>query len=215
MIRHHLHIFFITILVVFFCGTVFSQSFRGGLSAGLTASEVSGDQAAGPHKLGLSLGVFTALELSPTSELQMEMLYIHKGSRVIPTERDMTRDYRFHLEYVEIPLLYKFGFTRFEDVKYLGSLIFEIGLSYARLLRYNEVLNDETQVVGVHVEDYHYNESNIILGLHYPVGENLNFNFRFSNSITPIRPHKDFAKTWYNWGQYHTVWNLALNYTFF
>ncbi|MDD3878265.1 MAG: porin family protein [Bacteroidales bacterium] len=192
-----------------------AQYFDGGITVGMTASEVSGDNASGPNKVGVSAGVFTSLKINENSKVQLEMMYIQKGSKVNPNERNNFLKYRFHLEYIEVPILYKFYIPLFKNVEYLKDLEYEIGLSYARLLRYNE-LNPSGghPKIGVDVEDFHYNESNIIIGFLYPLSEKLKFNFRLSNSLTPIRPHKGGAKVWYNWGQYHTLWNLSLTYSF-
>jgi len=189
-----------------------AQNFNGGIFCGLDASEVSGDTYSGPNKLGFNIGAFTNFNLSSHAALEMEIMYIQKGSKKNPSDTDPNK-YRFHLEYVELPFLYKFSFQALENIKYIGKLKYEAGISYSRLMRYKEEINDRLVLPG-EMPDYYYNESNLILGFYYPISEKLDFNFRSSNSITPIRPHKGGATVWYNWGQYHTVWCLNLNYRF-
>jgi len=188
-----------------------AQSFNGGFWGGLCASEVSGDNLAGPNKLGLNAGVYSRFDFNDNAALQLGLMYIQKGSKKNPSERNNFTSYRFHLEYVELPLMYIFSIPLFDKIEYIGKIRYEAGLSYARLMRHKEEDNERLVMPG-EKEDYHVNESNFILGFYYPLSEKLDFSFRASNSITPIRPHKGQAKVWYNWGQYHTVWTLNLNY---
>jgi len=190
-----------------------AQRFNGGFSGGLTASEVSGDNQSGPNKLGFNAGIFTYINLNDNSALEMQIMYIQKGSKKNPNERNGFTSYRFHLEYVEIPVLYKFSIPLLDKVEYIGKINYEAGISYARLMRYKEEDNYRTVLPG-EKEDYYYNEANLILGLYYPLSDHLDFSFRSSNSLTPIRPHKGKATVWYNWGQYHTAWTINLSYKF-
>ncbi len=190
-----------------------AQSFNGGFMGGLTASEVSGDNQQGPNKLGFNAGMFTFIKLNDHSALEMQIMYIQKGSKKIPNERNGFTSYRFHLEYVEIPVLYKFTIPLLDKVEYIGNITYEAGVSYARLMRYKEEDNYRLVLFG-EKEDYYYNEANIILGLYYPLSDHIDFSFRSSNSLTPIRPHKGNATVWYNWGQYHTAWTINLCYRF-
>jgi len=204
----HIPFFVFFVLLSFF---VQSQSFKGGFYGGLTASEVSGDNLAGPNKLGFSLGVYTALATSSNTDIRLEMMYVQKGSKANPSEKNNFYTYRFHLEYVEIPILYHFPVPFFSSAEYMTRLKLEAGLSYARLMRYKEEDNGRLVLEG-EKEAYHLNEGNLLLGFNYPLNEKLAFNFRMSNSLTPIRPHKGGGTVWYNWGQYHTLWHITMNY---
>lgn len=190
-----------------------AQNFNGGMFGGLSASEVSGDNISGPNKLGFNIGLYTGYNLNDNTSLQMEMMYIQKGSKKNPSERNGFTAYRFHLEYIEVPVLLKFAPKSFRQIQFIGNMKYETGFSYSRLMRYKEEDNYRLVLPG-EKEDYNVNEVNLILGMYYPLGEKLNFNFRLNNSVTPIRPHKGRARTWYNWGQYHTVWTLNLTYSF-
>ena len=188
-----------------------AQSFKGGFFGGLTASEVSGDNLAGPNKLGFSLGVYTALATSPNADIRMEMMYVQKGSKANPSEKNNFYTYRFHLGYVEVPILYHFPFPFFSSTEYMTRLKLEAGVSYARLMHYKEEDNGRLVLAG-EKEAYHVNEANLLLGFNFPLNEKFAFNFRASSSITPIRPHQGKGTVWYNWGQYHTLWHLTMNY---
>ena len=209
-----LNIFIFLLFIVFLYNdhSIYAQRFTGAFFGGLTASEVSGDTYAGPSKLGVNIGIATNFKLSDHSALEMEIMYIQKGSKRNPSPINANK-YRFQLDYIEIPFLYKFSFHNIETLKYFGKFSYEAGISYSRLMRSKEEVNDRLVLPG-EMPDFYYNESNLILGFYYPISEKLDFNFRSSNSITPIRPHKSLAHTWYNWGQYHTHWSLNLSYKF-
>lgn len=200
------------ILFIFLTFTVQAQKFTGGIEGGINASEVSGDNLSGPSKFGLNGGIFTRFALDDKSALQFQLMYIQKGSKRNPSINNAF-SYRFHLEYVELPVSYIFSVPRFKNIKVLGNVQYEAALSYARLMRYKEEANERLVLPG-EKEDYHINEANLILGFYYPLSDKIDFHFRASNSLTPIRPHKGKARVWYNWGQYHTAWLFDLSYKF-
>ncbi|MFW5892034.1 MAG: hypothetical protein ACOCUQ_01400, partial [Bacteroidota bacterium] len=105
------------------------QRFRGGLGTGLVASEISGDNLAGPNKLGWYASAYTATSLSEFSELKLSIMYIEKGSRSVPDENNNFFEYRLSLQYVEIPVTFRTDITSFTQNRYLSKLVLETGLS--------------------------------------------------------------------------------------
>ncbi|MFP4468814.1 MAG: outer membrane beta-barrel protein [Bacteroidales bacterium] len=222
-------------------GALSGQEFRGGIRAGLTASEVSGDDAGGPDKPGWFAAVFTNRDISEYSRLQLEVMYIQKGSRVFrdPQEdRDGQqttpfffaagdngvpdspsegyRDYRFTLHYVEVPLAFKFDFSPLIPLPYVDRLTGEIGLSGSTVVGHYEE-SEGKDITDRMADDrpFYVAELNLLAGLYYPIHEGLDFHFRFSQGVTPLRPHQsEVATQWYNRGQYNTVWSFGLSFTF-
>jgi hypothetical protein len=204
-------------LIVFgFCLTshlVFAQRFDGGLKAGMVASEVSGDNLSGPNKLGFYASVFTFTPISDNSSLQLEIKYIQKGSRAIPTERNNFNDYRLHLQYVEVPVILRTNISSFTDIRQLDKFLFLGGLSFSSLVRHFEQDEEGLDVTGSPRGNEFYDaELNIILGFSYPITPSFDFVFGFSNSLTPLRPHAGGGRVWYNRGQYNTLWTFGLSY---
>ena len=192
---------------------VSGQRFQGGLRAGLSASEVSGDNLGGPNKLGWFASVFTFKEISDYSDLMLEIMYIQKGSRSVPNEKNDFYEYKFYLQYVEVPLHYRADISRYTDITFLDKLKVNAGLSVSVLVDYLET-DMGTPVPPGEREDFHPAELNILLGISFPLNSLFDFNFGFSNSLTPIRPHAGGGKVWYNRGQYNTVWTFGLAYVF-
>jgi hypothetical protein len=194
-----------------------AQSFRGGIHAGLTASEVSGDRSGGPNKLGWFASVFTDFPVSEQSYWHLELMYTHKGSREFIDREGYFRDYTFSLRYVEVPLLYKFNFSVFGRLPYARWLSAEMGVSASSVIGHFET-NDE----GVNFTDemarerpFYPVELNIILGVGVPLGETLTFQVRYNQGVTPLRDHASGRKVWYNRGQYNSVWSMGLSVTLF
>ncbi len=165
-----------------------AQRFYGGINAGLTASEVSGDMAGGPDKLGWFASVYTKTNLSTYSFLQLELIVVQKGSRVVPDEPGH-RDYKFYLQYVEIPLVFKFDFSVFGDLPLVERLAGEAGLSASVLVDHFEEENG-LEVDLTASRPFNRAELNALIGLYYPVGEIMEIHLRFSQGITPLRPHE-------------------------
>lgn len=203
--------FCIFCMFFFFSISLIAQRFDGGLKAGIVASEVSGDELAGPNKLGWYAGVFTSREISSFSRVQLELAYIAKGSRGVPSEKQ-PRDYRLNLGYAETALFFIHDLKPYSSQAYVQKMSAEIGLSLGVLVNYYEELDDLELDFSVERPFYNY-EGNIWAGLYFPVSEKIKINFRFSNSITPIRKHYNGKVVWYNWGQYHTLWTFGAEFT--
>ena len=69
------------ICICLICNNILSQSFDGGLLAGLTTSQISGDNLGGFNKLGFAIGIFTQRNISEKSKLRFELSYFQKGSK--------------------------------------------------------------------------------------------------------------------------------------
>lgn len=197
-------------------GELHAQMFRGGMQAGLTASEVSGDDAGGPEKLGWFASVFTNMDVRPHTRLQLELMYIQKGSRVFrdpwadepgnqngdgtlfhygtkeddPIEPgpDGYRDYKFYLHYVEIPLMVQFDFSPVTRLPYVELMSGEIGLSVSTVVgHYEESLGKDVTDDMAERRPFTFAELNILAGLRFPITDGLSFQARYSQGVTPVR----------------------------
>lgn len=202
---------FLLICLIFCTASMLSaQKFGGGFKGGMVASEVSGDNLAGPNKLGFYASAFTFLPLGHQAYIQGEVMYIQKGSRSVPNKHNNYFDYHFALQYVEIPVLYVQDLSRFTSINYLSNLLMHGGLSLSFLTQHKESEGGFT--LPAELNTYNLAELNLLLGLSYPISETLYFNLGYSNSLTPIRPHASEETAWNNYGQYNTLWTLGLSY---
>jgi hypothetical protein len=117
--------------------SLYSQDFNGGVLGGVNATQVFGDQWSGPNKAGLYLGVFVNRYFSNRSSVQMELDYIQKGSRKNPdASTGNYSTYLLRLNYIELPVLYKYDFAE------KGTL--ETGLSLGVLVHSYEEADGST-----------------------------------------------------------------------
>jgi hypothetical protein len=192
---------------------LYGQAFNGGIRAGLTASEVSGDNLAGPTKLGWFASAFTSLQISEHTDLMLEIMYIQKGSRSVPSERNNFYDYKFYLQYVEIPVLFQTDISRYTHNSVMDKISVNFGLSVSVLVDNLELLDGSTSFSPNERNNFHAAELNLLLGFSIPLSSAIDFRMGYSNGLTPIRPHSSGGKTWYNRGQYNSVWSFGVAYT--
>jgi len=97
----------LTILLFLLPAFGFSQGFGGGLYAGISTSQVTGDAIGGFNKVGAWGGAFTDYRFTPRSTLQLELSFIQKGSRQTPTDKNNNTLIYHNHNVLEIPILYK------------------------------------------------------------------------------------------------------------
>ncbi len=200
------------IIVLFFSSLLFAsvvaaQNIQGGIVAGISTSQVSGDDLSGFHKAGLLLGASASVRLKAKTGLQMEIEYIEKGSRKIANvDKNDFWQYSLNLNYIEIPLIFRYF--------YKESLILGTGLAYASLLSWKEHSEDVSGVLATNSRAMHPYDVSFLLEAAYPLGGKVMFGWRFSNSVIPIRKHQSGATYQLNLGQYNTVMSFALSYIF-
>jgi hypothetical protein len=141
-------------------------------------------------------------------------MFIQKGSRAIPSERNNFNEYRLSLDYVEVPLLFKTNIKPYTELNYLEKLWLHAGFSFSSVVNHFEQDEVGANVSNLRDSDFNPAEINILLGFSYPIFSGFDFVFGFSNSLTPLRPHAGGAKRWYNHGQYNTLWSFGLSYIF-
>lgn len=88
------------------------ESLYYGIRLGVTTPSISGDQNTGT-KVGMTLGGVVGLRLSPSTPIFLEsgFYYTQRGGK------DSNR--RVHLDYLEIPVLIKYGFSVGSDIAIL------------------------------------------------------------------------------------------------
>ena len=186
----------------FLCLFSFSQNFKGGIIAGISTSQVSGDALGGFHKAGLYLGVFTQLPISSISNIKMEMNYIQKGSNNPKMFENNMPD--ISTSYVEVP----FSINYYQN----EIMCFEVGLQTALLLKFSD--NDLSGPIPTNDQSIPFKKVDLgaFIGMNYHLTNNILLNSRISNSIFPIRPHAGGITYGLNQGQYNSVLSFTLHY---
>ncbi|MBP7497999.1 MAG: PorT family protein [Bacteroidales bacterium] len=200
-----------------------AQQFNGGFAFGVAGTQISGDELGGFNKAGPYVGIFSNLNISGKTSLQLEIDFIQKGSRKNIGKSDNTIDtryvYRLRLNYIEIPLTFKYDIRNVRNFKdssnqfmhQLNFLTVEFGLCFARLLKFSESdLYGEIEP-RISFNDY---DCSALCGLYYSINKNLKMNLRYMLSVIPVRKHSSEAHNRLNHGQYNELLVLSLHYQF-
>ena len=195
--------FYRILAVVLFCGILSNncnaQNFGGGLIAGASTSQVAGDRLGGFNKIGLLVGAYTNLKIKENLKLQLEIIYIEKGSRNPNIHKINIAE--ITLSYVEVPIS-----INLQQKENLGV---EVGILPAFLI--NAKMNNDFSEIEIDPTFTKY-DFGVYAGINYHITDNIILNTRISNSIIPIRPHNSGATYGLNKGQYNTVLSFAIHY---
>ncbi len=150
------------------------QDFRLGYIAGLTATQVDGDNLSGYNKIGPHLGLFVDRGLGQKLNLRAEFLFTIKGAKNYIDIDNITDPFKSAFYYIEVPLMLNYRIKDFQ---------IEAGPSFGVLMyAYN---SDKT---GRYVTTSRYNtlEWGMNLGLSYTLKRDLLIYSRFSYSLDCI-----------------------------
>ena len=181
--------------------SIHAQNFGGGIIAGASTSQVAGDMLGGFNKIGLLAGVYTNLKIKEDLQLQLEIIYIEKGSRNPNLHKNTIQE--ITLSYVEIPISI--------NLQQKENLGIELGILPAFIM--SSKMNDYFSEIEINPSFEKY-DFGIFAGINYHLSKKIILNSRISNSIIPIRPHVSGATDNWNKGQYNTVLSFALHYNF-
>lgn len=199
MKMHHLLLF-----LLFIPCLLFSQNFDGGFFAGLSMSQVDGDNYWGYNKPGLTAGAYITREMTRETDLRMELRFTQKGAFKRSTERDPSY-YKVSLQYVEMPLLFQYRYRR--------TILFMAGISPDVLL-----LSAEEDDTGILPPEFHPAFRRFSAGINGDVTwsftENIMVGTRFTYSILPVREHGGGAVYLLNRGWYNNVLTFNVYYHF-
>ncbi|MFA6922696.1 MAG: outer membrane beta-barrel protein [Bacteroidales bacterium] len=195
------------IFLILFCFPllIYSQNFKGGILAGLSASQISGDKLYGFNKASPIIGGFTKLKFDENNSLEFDLYYIGKGShKTIDTIS--FEFYTLKLRYVEALFLYRY------HIKYF---FIEGGISFAVLAYSSEEFEYGKYKPGVDRPAFNKFDYSYHVGLGYPVSKKLIFSARFSRSIAPVRG-QDLSQSQARLDrlQFNSVTSFTLSYQF-
>lgn len=198
------YIFPVVLLFLTTATRLSAQSFDAGLIAGLSTTQISGDQLSGFNKVGIIAGGFVSTFISEKFDGNMQLIYIQKGSRknADPEKNDYT-SYLLRLNYIEVPVLLQW--------KYSNRFVFEVGPYFGVLLgSYEE--NELGELPDRRAfKDFEFGGG---AGLNIVLVNNLIFNARVTTSLIPVRDHLSGQTFRLNAGQYNSVLAFTVHYKF-
>lgn len=203
--KKSLVIIFIGILIPF---GVFSQNFKAGLSGGIVASQVDGDNLSGYNKIGLYGGIFVSYPITEIIDMTMQISYIQKGSRLNARPADgIYSSYLMRLNYAEIPLYINWKL-------YQEKLYMQLGFTLGYLI--NSVEKDEYGIISQasSVPDFRRFEFGVLGGFSYRIHEKWSAGLRGQYSVIPIRKTSLINLLYFSEAQSNNLITISLNYHF-
>lgn len=184
------------------------SKFTGGIIAGGSLSQLTGDEAYGYNKPSILVGVKAGYKFSTRLNLEVEFLYNTKGSQRANKFKEQSPFWTIELNYIEIPLLAGYKDWLDEDGYY--HMIFYGGLSYGTLIN-SKVTN--LKYKPIIENDLNKTDISFILGATYNLNKNLGVTARYNRSITKVWD-KDFVdNTYSNYMKSYQI-SLAVQYMF-
>ena len=185
-------------LFVLFSLTGNAQRFKGGILAGINASQIDGDTWAGFFKGGLVAGAFVYTDLPDNFGAQLEIKYSAKGSAPHPDSRDAGKKIR--LNYIDVPVVGSY--------EVVDNLKLQAGLSVNYLFKaeYHDGAWFDNWAPG---EEPNQFETALVFGLNYRFFQRFDFNLRYSYSLFPVRS-KYTGSSWGEGAWYNQVASFAL-----
>lgn len=183
----------------------FTQNFKGGLLAGMSATQVDGDTYSGYNKAGFIGGVWVSHVFNDVFDIRSELKFIQKGSyrRFTDGSGGTTGFYSIRLNYAEMPFLLEY--------KHRDDIIPFAGISFGYLWKAIEKNAD-----GTYPEDelalFQKFEFAANAGVEYKLNESFSFGASFSYSILPIRKHKGNISYRLDRGQHNNVLQFYIRY---
>lgn len=167
------------------------QRFKAGLIAGLTASQIDGDESAGYHKVGLQGGLRGVVALKPKQEASVEILYSQRGCRNQPKTFPI---YSTTLDYIEVPVQWHYKDWFIEDgagdeSQDFYRVQFNIGASYGRLLGFRD--DSEGGGITEALPDLNRNSFCFVVGGSFFASRHLGFTFRYHRALNRLYNPRD------------------------
>ncbi len=166
--------FLISCFLTLISFSVYSQGFRGGISGGLTATQVDGDKYGGYRKVGVQGGVYSKYYFDDKAALSFKLRYMPKGSY----QNDEKQHYFFKisLHYIELPVTFSYRIYEKLDVN--------AGLSLGWLLKYK--VEDSSGQVANNRLSYKKTDINVFGGISYYLTEHISVGLQYAYSLLPI-----------------------------
>ena len=179
--KHFLYKILIFSLLLSFGAIVKAQNFRGGVRAGMSMTQISGDDLSGFHKLGAYAGGFVNWRFIQNDRwaIQPEINFVMKGSSTYlkaDKNGNIGAKYVLTMYYVEVPFLAK--------CRIVKGLEAELGPTFGVLLGATEK-DANGKMVGR--MPFRWFEFCAMGGVSYLFKEHFGINFRYVQTLVPVR----------------------------
>lgn len=169
------------LLVGFALGDLTAQNFKGGLRAGFTATQISGDDLSGFHKMGAYAGGYVQWRFVQNEHwaLQPEINFVMKGSSTFlkaDKNGNIGNKYVLTLYYAEVPVLVKY--------QIINGLEVELGPTFGVL--FAETEKDANGKMPARMPFRRF-ELCAMGGVSYLIKEHYGISLRYAQTLLPVR----------------------------
>ncbi len=198
-------ILLLSFLLLYITGSINAQGFKGGLLAGISATQVDGDGYGGYKQAGLNAGVWVSKPLTNTYSIRTELKFLQKGSRkrIRDDVGNVIDFYNLRLNYIEMPFLLEYQFNE--------KLVPFAGIGFGFLWKATE-----SDMAGLFPEEdiamFRKLEVSALAGIEYLINSRFSFCASFSYSTFPVRPHRGNISYRLNFGQFNNVLQFYFRY---
>ncbi|MDD2548610.1 MAG: porin family protein [Bacteroidales bacterium] len=195
----------LTIFLICYTGTLHAQDFKGGLLAGMSATQVDGDGYGGYKQAGLTAGVWVSLPISNTYSIRTELKFLQKGSHSQTKDElgAVTDFYKLRLNYIALPFLLEYHFNE--------KFVPFVGIDFGYLWKAYES-NMEGSFPEEDIAKFRKVEISASGGVEYLINSRFSFCASFSYSAFPVRRHRGDITYRLNRGQFNNVLQFYLRY---
>ena len=194
-----IRLIFICFIFLGVCSHSTAQNFKAGLIAGISTSQVSGDQLGGFNKIGVKFGASVNHSINPASRGQLALYYIDKGSN------DVNSNYKINLSYIE---------TSWCIQKTSKGFIYEGGLLFGVLV--DGKTYDIYGYEDIQKNDFRKFDIGAKLAAGIKLKPQLSMFWEISNTIPffPVQNHPGGATYGLNKGKYNFILSFSFRYLF-
>lgn len=159
-----------------------AQSFDGGLTGGVVASQINGDGYGGFHQIGWTAGVFGRIPSGRWSSWQLEMKYSLYGAH---SDIKETPEMNIRLHYIEMPIMFRYNLGGINiNGRHMDFITAEIGLSGDFLIKSNQEAGYDG---GFDNPSWAFFSVTGNIGLQFDINDRWGINIRSMNSLIPCR----------------------------
>lgn len=179
-----------------------AQYFKGGIFAGITASQIDGDMLSGYNKPGLMTGFWVGRNINKNLSYRAELKYVMKGAH---TNKPFESYPRFTktLHYFELPIVFQYKLT--------SNINLNAGLAAAYLGYATVNIGEGPKNATSTMKNY---EISTLIGFDYRFNEKWFIFSYFSYSLFPISNLLgNNYNLWRIYGQFNNILGLAFFYT--
>jgi len=170
----------IAVIAIFSFASINAQNIRFGAKAGVNLASINGDETDDfDMRTSFHVGAVVEIPLSDKFSVQPELLYSSQGAKSEFSELDVTGDYKFKLDYLNVPIMMKYYVTE--------GLSLEAGPQIGILLAANTELEvgdvSEEEDVKEFMKDIDFG---LNFGAGYQLENGLNFSARYNLGLSNI-----------------------------